>query len=252
MKRKQFLRSLLPLLIAHCSFGLFAANANAQSSDAAQWSITPYIWASDTSLDFTLNGSPVGGADLSFGDIIDTVDAAFQVHVEGGKGNWSGFADFTFISTSDSVELPIVRIDTESEQVVLDAAAAYWPGGVGSPLNLFGGVRYTGFDDTYRFSIGGTPVGESPSTQDYVDALLGIRYRFDLSERWSLLTHGDVSFGDTEGTWQLQGLFGYTVGKRQQNTILFGYRYKQAEFKDGDLTTDFTFNGPLVGYNFLF
>ena len=252
MKRKQFLRPLLPLLIAHCSFGLFAANANAQSSDAAQWSITPYIWASDTSLDFTLNGSPVGGADLSFGDIIDTVDAAFQVHVEGGKGNWSGFADFTFISTSDSVELPIVRIDTESEQVVLDAAAAYWPGGVGSPLNLFGGVRYTGFDDTYRFSIGGTPVGESPSTQDYVDALLGIRYRFDLSERWSLLTHGDVSFGDTEGTWQLQGLFGYTVGKRQQNTILFGYRYKQAEFKDGDLTTEFTYGGPIAGFNFRF
>ena len=252
MKRKQFLRPLLPLLIAHCSFGLFAANANAQSSDAAQWSITPYIWASDTSLDFTLNGSPVGGADLSFGDIIDTVDAAFQVHVEGGKGNWSGFADFTFISTSDSVELPIVRIDTESEQVVLDAAAAYWPGGVGSPLNLFGGVRYTGFDDTYRFSIGGTPVGESPSTQDYVDALLGIRYRFDLSERWSLLTHGDVSFGDTEGTWQLQGLFGYTVGKRQQNTVLFGYRYKQAEFKDGDLTTEFTYGGPIAGFNFRF
>jgi hypothetical protein len=233
-------------------FTLFAANANAQSGDANNWSITPYIWASDTSLDFTLNGSPVGGADLSFGDIIDTVDAAFQVHVEGGKGNWSGFADFTFISTSDSVELPIVRIDTDSEQVVLDVAAAYWPGGVGSPLNLFGGVRYTGFDDTFGFSVGGTPVGETRSTQDYVDALLGIRFRFDLSERWSLLTHGDVSFGDTEGTWQLQGLFGYTVGKRQQNTILFGYRYKQAEFKDGDLTTEYTYSGPLAGFNFRF
>lgn len=252
MKRKQFLRQLLPLLIAHSGFSLFAVNASAQSAGSNNWSITPYIWASDTSLDFTLNGSPVGGADLSFGDILDTVDAAFQVHVEGGKGNWSGFVDFTFISTSDSVELPIARIDTDSEQVVLDAAAAYWPGGVGSPLNLFGGVRYTGFDDTYRFSVGGTPVGESPSTQDYVDALLGIRYRFDLSERWSLLTHGDVSFGDTEGTWQLQGLFGYTVGKRQQNTILFGYRYKQAEFKDGDLSTEYTYSGPLAGFNFRF
>jgi len=46
-------------------------------------------------------------------------------------------------STSDSTELPIVRIDTDSEQVVVDAAVAYWPGGVGTPLNFFGGVRYT-------------------------------------------------------------------------------------------------------------
>ncbi len=252
MKRKKLSGQMLPLLIAHCGFGLFAATANAQSGGNAHWSVTPYIWASDTSLDFTLNGSPVGGADLSFGDILDVLDAAFQIHVEGGKGNWSAFADFTFISTADSTELPIVRIDTDSEQVVLDAAAAYWPGGVGSPLNLFGGVRYTGFDDRYRFSVAGTPVGESRSTQDYVDALLGIRYRFDLSNRWGLLTLADVSFGDSEGTWQVQGLFAYTVGKRQRNHIMFGYRYKQAEFKDGNLTTDFTYSGPLAGFNFRF
>ncbi len=253
MKRKELLGQLLPLLIAHCSFALFAANANAQTGGGdAQWSVTPYIWASDTSLDFTLNGSPVGGADLSFGDILDALDAAFQVHAEGGKGNWSGFADFTFISTSDSSELPIVRIDTDSEQIVLDAAAAYWPGGAGSPLNLFGGVRYTGFDDRYQFSVGGTPVGETRSTQDYVDALLGIRYRFDLSDRWGLLTRGDVSFGGSEGTWQVQGLFAYMVGKRQRNHIVFGYRYTQAEFKDGNLTTDYTFSGPLAGFNFRF
>jgi hypothetical protein len=67
-----------------------------------------------------------------------------------------------------------------------------------------------------------------------------------------LLTIGDASFGDSEGTWQVQGMFAYTVGKRQLNRILFGYRYKQAEFKDGDLTTDYTFDGPLAGFYFRF
>jgi hypothetical protein len=252
MRQKRLSGQLLLLLIAHCGVALFAANTNAQSSDGAQWSITPYIWASDTSLDFSLDGSPVGGADLSFNDILDTLDAAFQVHVESGKGNWSGFVDFTFLSMSDSEDLPIVRIDTDSEQIVLDAAAAYWPGGVGSPLNLFGGVRYSGFDDTFGLSVGGTPVGETRSKQDYIDALLGIRYRFDLSDRWGLLTHGDVSFGDSEGTWQLQGLFAYAVGKKRRNNILFGYRYKQAEFEDGALTTDYAFNGPIAGFAFVF
>ena len=77
MKRKELLGQLLPFLIAHGSFVLFVANANAQTGGDAHWSVTPYIWASDTSLDFTLNGSPVGGADLKFADILDVLDAAF-------------------------------------------------------------------------------------------------------------------------------------------------------------------------------
>ncbi len=238
--------------LAWCLFTLFTADANAQSSDRTQWSITPYVWASDTSLDFSLDGSPVGGADLSFNDILDVVDEAFQIHVEGGKGNWTAFLDFFYLSTSDSEVLPIVQIDSDSEQVVLDAAVAYWPGGVGSPLNLFGGLRYTEFDDTFALSVDGTPVGETRSKQDYTDALFGIRYRFDLSDRRGLSTHGDVSFGDSEGTWQVQGLFAYKVGKRQRNHIMFGYRYKQAEFKDGNLTTEFTYSGPVAGFNFSF
>ncbi len=63
---------------------------------------------------------------------------------------------------------------------------------------------------------------------------------------------GDTSFGDSEGTWQVQGLFAYTVGKRRRNHIVFGYRYKQAEFKDGALITEHTFDGPIAGFNFRF
>ena len=101
-------------------------------------------------------------------------------------------------------------------------------------------------------SLGTDPLVERRSTKDYYDGLIGLRYRFDLSERWALLTHGDLSFGDSEGTFLLRADFAYTVGKRQLNRILFGYQYKEAEFKDGDLVTDFSYNGPLAGFNFRF
>ncbi len=123
---------------------------------------------------------------------------------------------------------------------------------MGTPLNFYGGIRYTGFDDKYSFSLGDFPVGTRRNTSNYYDALLGMRYRFDLSDRWSLLTRGDVSFFDSEGIWLVQGLFAYTVGKRQQNRIMFGYQYKQAEFKDGDLKTEFSYHGPIAGFNFRF
>jgi hypothetical protein len=233
---------------------LSSSAALAQVSNKMQWSITPYIWAPTTKVDLKFRDTDVGAGDISFNDLLDTLDAAFMVQVEGGKGNWSAFGDLTYLKTSDTAERNIFTIDIDSKQTFLDAAVAYWPGGFGSPLSLFGGLRYAGFDNSYGFSLTATaePVGVQSSKKDYYDALVGIRYRFDLSDRWQLLTRADYGFGDSEGVFILRGNFAYTVGKRQQNRILFGYQYKDAEFKDGDLTNSFTYYGPMAGFDFRF
>jgi hypothetical protein len=36
----------------------------------------------------------------------NVLDAAFMVHVEAGRGNWSAFADITYLSTSEPTERP--------------------------------------------------------------------------------------------------------------------------------------------------
>jgi hypothetical protein len=232
--------------------GLFST-ASAQDNDKVIWSITPYLWASDTVLDLSVQETNISdGAEISFDDLVDTLDAALQIQVEGGVGNWSGFGDLTYISTSDDNTEPLLVTDAKNKQLLIDIAAAYWPAGVGTNLNVYGGLRYSGFDDRYRFTLGDLPLVEVESKKDYYDALLGIRYRFDLSKRWALLTRGDVSFGDSEGTFLVRGLFAYTVGKRQQNRIVFGYEYKEAEYEDGGLTTEFTLSGPMAGFNFKF
>jgi hypothetical protein len=232
---------------------LFSSPVLAQDTASPTWSITPYFWASDTSLDLTVVDTEInGGVEIPFSDLLDVLDTAFQIHVEGGKGKFSGFADMTFLETSDTIERPIVDIATNSKQTFIDAAVAYWPQGVGSQLNFYGGLRYTTFDDRYDITLAANPVVTRRSDDNYVDALLGVRYRFDLSDRWGLLTRGDISFGDSEGTWLVQALMAYTVGKRQQNRILFGYQYKVAEFESGGLNSDYTFSGPMAGFNFRF
>ena len=231
-----------------------APAARAQDADGFNWSITPYLWATETVVDLTFRDADIGAGEISFSDLLDVLDAAFMIHVEGGRGNWSAFGDLTYLKTSDSTERTALVVDSNSEQLFLDAAAAWWPGGVGSNLSLFGGLRYSGFDDRYAFRliINNAPVGERRSTKDYYDALIGLRYRFDLSDRWALLTRADTSFGDSEGTVLLQANLAWTVGKRQQNRILFGYQYKTAEFRDADLRLDFDYQGPMAGFNFRF
>ena len=231
-----------------------AAVVEAQEATDFGWSITPYIWATETSVDLTFRDTDIGGGEISFGDLLDVLDAAFMVHVEGGKGNWTAFGDLTYLKTSDTNERTLFVVDSRSEQLFLDAAVAWWPGGAGSNFNLYGGLRLSDFDDRYTFRLAAdnTPVGERRSDKDYYDALLGLRYRFDFSDRWALLTQADASFGDSEGTYLLRANLAWTVGKRQQNRILFGYQFKTAEFTDADLNLDFDYQGPMVGFNFRF
>jgi hypothetical protein len=248
---KQVSTSAVIVLIG--CLGLFSS-ASAQQNSAISWSVTPYLWAPTTKVDLTFRDTGIGAGEISFKDLFDMLDTAFMIQVEGGRGNWSTFGDLTYLKTSDAIERNLLTINTKSKQTFVDAAVAYWPGGFGSQLSVFGGVRYSGLDNRYTFTTTatGTPVGEQHSKNDYYDALLGLRYRFDFSDRWALLTHGDYSFGDSEGVFILRGNFAYTVGKKQQNRILFGYQYKESEFKDGDLTTSFKYNGPMAGFDFRF
>ena len=231
-----------------------ATAANGQEPGEFGWSITPYLWATETRVDLTFRDADIGAGEISFGDLLDVLDAAFMLHVEGGKGNWTAFGDLTYLKTSDSTERVALIVDSDSKQLFLDGAVAWWPAGAGSNFNLYGGLRLSDFDDRYTFRLASdnTPVGERRSTKDYYDALVGLRYRFDFSDRWALLTRADTSFGDSEGTVLLQANLAWTVGKRQQNRILFGYQYKTAEFRDDDLSLDFDYQGPMAGFNFRF
>jgi hypothetical protein len=231
-----------------------ASVAYGEEADGFGWSITPYLWATETSVDLTLRDANIGAGELSFRDLLDVLDAAFMIHVEGGRGNWTAFGDLTYLKTSDSTERTALVVDTNSKQLFLDGAVAWWPRGVGSNFSLYGGVRVSGFDDRYTFRLiaNDALVSERRSEKDYYDALIGLRYRFDFSDRWSLLTRADTSFGDSEGTVLLQANLAWTVGKRQQNRILFGYQVKTAEFRDDDLRLDFDYQGPMAGFNFRF
>lgn len=247
-------RKLASIIILILGFSGVATTASAQQTSGPTWSVTPYLWGSHTKVDLTFRDANIGAGEISFSDLLDILDAAFMVQIEGGKGNWSAFGDLTYLKTSDTNERDLFTIDSKSEQTFLDAAIAYWPAGFGSQFSIFGGVRYTKLDDRFSYSgnIGEVVEGQLKSTKDYYDGLVGLRYRFDFSDRWQLLTHGDYGFGDSEGVFLLRANFAYTVGKRQQNRVLFGYQYKDAEFKDSDLTMAFTNHGPMLGFDFRF
>ena len=97
-----------------------------------------------------------------------------MVNVETGRGRWSVFADLTYLETSDNEQRPVFRVETRSDTTLLDTGVAFWPDGVGSHLSIIAGLRYSGFDNRYRFFLQDTEVSRVRNNKDYYDALLGV------------------------------------------------------------------------------
>ena len=120
-------------------------------------------------------------------------------------------------------------------------------------FEVFGGLRYIDMD----FELVIDPIPPSPPESrtsldsSFTDFLVGARYIAPLTEQWRLTFTGDVSGGDSEGTWSLGAFAGYRTGTHH---FIAGYRHFEMEFEGGggDRVVTQTFSGPLVAYGFSF
>lgn len=67
-----------------------------------------------------------------------------------------------------------------------------------------------------------------------------------LSEQWRLTFSGDISGGDTEGTFSVGAYAGYRMG---QHHFIGGYKHFEMDLESGgggDLTV--TMTGPVIAY----
>ena len=232
----------------------FSANANAAEGEGWEWIVAPYGWAASIGTDLERRTPPTGGisTDTSFSDIVDKIDGAFQIHIEGQNERWGMFTDFTFIGLADERDRPRFHTESDLDTRLFELAAVWSPGeGRYRGWDLFAGLRYIDVDLTVRFIP--TNPAFNPTTFDggetYNDFMLGARYTWALSDRWGLTLRGDGSFGDTDGTWNTSAVASYRM---KRGSWFFGYRYLSVELETDDGSTDITMSGPMIGYGFIF
>jgi hypothetical protein len=256
------------VLCFSCATLLFAAAAFTEEARAAsdatpktgwEWSITPYIWLADTSYKLRANDQDIAEGTIDFGEIADTLDGAFQVVAEARQERWSGFVDFTYLSTSDSQPLDLsglglLKISTRSDQLFVDAAVAYWPWPDVSGFNMYAGVRYTDLDDRIKVDLVDPEIrlGQISADRSFTDALVGFRDRFKLGANWAMIIRMDYGFGDSDGIFLAQGALRWAVGRERRQGIVLGYRYKDAKLDKNAREERYKYKGPVLGFNFRF
>lgn len=240
-----------PLTVGMAALGFMGASASSQAADW-EWKVAPYLWAASVGTDLESDRFPSASNNASFSDIIDKIDGAFQMHVEGQGERFGMFGDYTFLGLGDHKNFDRFTTRSQLDSQLLELAAVWNPSdGLYNGVDVFAGLRYIDVDLDVRFEPADPllPTVERNLDDSYADFMVGARYTWSLSDRWALTVRGDGSFGQTDGTWNASAVAQYRV---KYGSWAFGYRYLSVEVETGTTSTDITMSGPAVGFAFTF
>ncbi len=265
---------------------LFVKNDNTADSDnasvlkgagasAKDWSFSfaPYLWLVGIDGTMGANGQ-TADIDISFGDIWDNLDFAFQGHAEVIYRNKYGFfVDGTYVKISTKNVRGPLNIKATVKLSMWEFAGFYrffeQPSGFKNSkgqtkpsfsADVLGGGRLMYMDNTINFG-GRGPVGVSnqvSESETWFDFMVGARIKWQMLNRVFFTSRTDIGgfgFGfSSDFSWNFVGMFGVDATDWMQ--ILLGYRVFYDDYSNGSGNNRFVYDawmtGPMVGINFYY
>lgn len=236
---------------------LMAAPSAGHASDWT-YSATAYGWLAGLS---SSNQTPSGTVEteLSFSDIIDSVDVALYGTFEARRGQWGLITDiaYTDLSTTENVAATtnFNNAAIGSKLTLVSTYAAYRAvEAQETAFDLFGGLRYNKLELDGNFTGGTAAPFQFASSDDWVDPIIGARFSAAISDRWTASAFFDVGgfgIGDASDlTWQLAATARYSLNDRW--SLVAGYRHFFVDQSVDGIDTELEVSGPIVGVNLRF
>jgi len=229
------------------------AALTAETDDGWQFTLGLYGWAAG--LDGTIGAAGfTAPVDISFSEILDTLDMTAMGAMELRKGRWLGQLEGLYlrnsvkglIATTPITNLPL-NAKLTAETTRLQAMLGYrLVDDDCTKLDLLAGAVY--YDITNQLSFFGPRAVRGVESQDgWLDPMIGLRLNQRLSERWSLEARGDIGgFGvNADLAWQAIAMIGYDL--TASSTLFAGYRYAAVDYSDGGFLYDAASGGPILG-----
>ncbi len=240
-----------PVMLA-ATLALWSGAASAQD-----WDFTGaiYGWGPGTQVDVSTPFGEVSG-ELSFADAWETLDLAFMGIVTAENGRLGFILDSVFLKLSDDRATPGALGFSGaalSSDIRLINAYATWQvlATANGRLDAVAGARFYDTETSVTLTGGPGPVGTIIS-DNWVDPVLGLRYRADFGSDWYTTLFADVGgFGTgSEFTWQGVALVGYRF--TDMFSVEAGYRVLQSDRIEANGEIDIKMSGPLIGARWRF
>jgi opacity protein-like surface antigen len=248
MKRKRLIHTLAALLIVALASSL-ALPVAAQEQEQNKWSfeVAPYLWLANLGVETSL---PQVGPGTS------PNTAKFDTHFSGGLmfaaqaryGPVGVFVDFNWLRlNTESVNSSRLysSVDLRTDYIFITPALTYALPLAGKfHAEVEAGARIWYIASDFNLSGGALPGIESSSNVTWVDALVGLNLRYDLTRHWLLLARGYVGgFANNDIEWDVFAGVGYQF--TDWGMVTLGYRYLRQEYNNS--SNNFTFNADAQG-----
>ncbi|MBX9760718.1 MAG: hypothetical protein K2Y29_18205 [Beijerinckiaceae bacterium] len=224
-----------------------------------QWefAVSGYVWASGVKGTLgTIPPLPPVDVNVPFSDILKNLGGALMGTFEAKYGRFILFNDFIFTAlhpngarSRDALRL---NVSVDSVEVIGLAAAGYRViDGSNFSLDLFAGVRgfYMDNELTVRVSAPGFSKGASyGASKSWVDAVGGIRVRYDFDDKWMVNAIAFAGGGASKYEWDVYAGAAYKFTSNWAGFL--GYRAFKVDYRDGDFIYDVLQHGPVVGVQY--
>lgn len=236
------------VVIAMIMLGLIpAAEAQSQSNEW-QFNLVPmYLWAMDIGGTMTFRDRFENDFHVNFSDAFDNLETAYTFHFEANNGQWSLFADYSYLNLSASLDIntPGGIADLGVKNTIVEGGAGY---SFAENWWVIAGARYFKLDADIGFQLDIAP--EIDIDQSWTDFFVGLDWRPKLGNRWTFLGRFDVGAGGSDLVWNAAALLDFRIGKWA--AIAGGYRHLDYDYRNQNigLAYDASMSGPFLGLRF--
>ena len=217
--------------LAACTLALAANPANA---DEWSYQIEPYLLGVTIDGDASIGRVTGADVDVDFGDIIDNLELAGMVHFEARhESGWGMFLDYAFMDLSNDITGPLGGVlDADVRQGVLEAMLVKGTRSGDAQLDYFAGLRW--WDNDVDVTIDPViPLGTVSASvdEDWVDLVVGVRWKNPISGKWTLVLKGDIGAGGADFTAGAVIGFRYRIGELTELDL--GYKALYVDYENG-------------------
>ena len=247
------------ILFSALAAGTLALAANPANADDWSYRIAPYFLG--TMIDGDAGIGRITGADVNIntGDILDNLDLGFMVRFEARHENgWGVALDYAFMDLGEGITGPRGGVlSGDVRQGVLEAMLVKGTQSGDAQLDYFAGLRWWDNDVDVTIDPVILPGTVSASVEeDWVDLVVGVRWKNPISEKWSFVLKGDIGAGGADFTASTVVGFRYRIGELTELDL--GYKALYVDYETGTpgqpgyFKYDTTTHGPAIGLMFKF
>ena len=225
--------SQLALALLFLTPAIAGAQPASPASDDWQFLLTPYLWGSGLSGTVGLAGRDAD-FELSAKDLIQSLDFGIMGNFEARRGRWSIGTDLVYTDLGKDVTFENAPEVSDAQNPRLDMSMTIIEADVGyqfaKSLDVLAGIR--GVSSSTSLGVDSGTLAEADAS--FVDPIVGLRFRRNLSEKFWVNLRGDVGgFGvGSDFSWFVSAAGGIRVSKLI--SLDFGYRIWDFDYESDD------------------